>query len=64
MPLLCLQIVYLDRLGMAPNKWGVFPRVRVWDYADIRAASREDLCGKGGDYGSVGVSVFNITITM
>lgn len=39
---LFVMIFYLDHLHRKPLKWGVFPRVTVWNSVEIRAALMED----------------------
>lgn len=36
------QIFYLDHLHRKPVKWGVFPRVKIWNSLEIRATLMED----------------------
>uniref|UniRef100_A0A803N9N0 Ubiquitin-like protease family profile domain-containing protein n=1 Tax=Chenopodium quinoa TaxID=63459 RepID=A0A803N9N0_CHEQI len=39
---LFVMIFYLDHLHWKPLKWGVFPRVTVWNSVEIRATLMED----------------------
>uniref|UniRef100_A0A803N9J7 Ubiquitin-like protease family profile domain-containing protein n=1 Tax=Chenopodium quinoa TaxID=63459 RepID=A0A803N9J7_CHEQI len=50
--LLFVMIFYLDHLHRKPVKWGVFPRVTVWNFAEIRAALVEDKV-TGDEYGKL-----------
>ncbi|XP_021771435.1 uncharacterized protein LOC110735538 isoform X2 [Chenopodium quinoa] len=37
-----LMIFYLDHLHRVPNRWGVYPRLKVWDSDHLKAVIDED----------------------
>uniref|UniRef100_A0A803MZ36 Uncharacterized protein n=1 Tax=Chenopodium quinoa TaxID=63459 RepID=A0A803MZ36_CHEQI len=39
--LVFLMIFYLDHLHRVPNRWGVYPRLKVWDFDHLKAVVDE-----------------------
>lgn len=49
-------MLYLDRLRRKPNCWRTFPRIKVWNNAEVNKAEEEDR-HPSGDFGKLGVSI-------